>query len=623
MLAVDVGCEDLYRAYPDGTRRLESLKFSALKRKAGQVLGDATLRRWLVGRAVGRWPAPAPWRDGRPAYLASCTPPPAGTEPSLPWPASMTGDPGGPIDLLLPGRVVTINPGEEADFVRRTFDDIETSLGVHRFAWLQHIPANFDARWLGALWRAWVDAYGDQRSGWPWHPYTAAERSINIMHAADSFGLPGSPEASTQLLREHADHIFQNLEYFGDHHTSNHLANNGRGLLSLGVRLDLPHHAEAGARILIEEAKRIFLPSGMMREGSSHYHLLLAKNYIDAWLLARRYRAAATAALEEIAGRALAAASVLDLPGGMPLVGDVSPDCSPSHLVAVLSPDRCQGGWFSRLSIKDQQAITELRGRMAPPSSESLLEDGWGRLDYGAWALLTYLSPDGLPPMPGHGHQDAGSFELHHGEDAIFVDIGRRSYEGRGEVDCHATAHNGLTIDGLDPFPTNKPYYTASFRQLIAGRRPSCSISDGRVHIQHGGFGRRRGIAHATRTISFDGSSVRIEDRIEGRGRHIVKRFFHTPLDVQPAENGVELRAPKHLFGLHGPGNVGIATAERWPMYGTGCEINRIEFTEDVELPWRSEISLNIQSMSNDGSSGGDTMRGSDPFDSATESRSD
>ena len=89
-------------------------------------------------------------------------------------------------------------------------------------------------------------------------------------------------------MQAHAPAILGALEYFGDSYTSNHLANNGRGLFLLGLALGDAASADIGGRILLNEAKRIFLPSGVLREGSTHYHALLARNYAVAAEAARK-----------------------------------------------------------------------------------------------------------------------------------------------------------------------------------------------------------------------------------------------------------------------------------------------------------------------------------------------
>src|SRR5690606_15729932 len=136
-----------------------------------------------------------------------------------------------------------------------------------------------DPAWLTLLWQAWAERFGRPDDGWAWHPYSAAERVVNILDFAQRRGLPAPADHTAALLARHAPAIAERLEYFGEHHTSNHLSNNGRGLYRLGLALGLPAATEMGMRILLAEAERIFAPSGVLREGSSHYHLLLTRNY--------------------------------------------------------------------------------------------------------------------------------------------------------------------------------------------------------------------------------------------------------------------------------------------------------------------------------------------------------
>ena len=85
----------------------------------------------------------------------------------------------------------------------------------------------------------------------------------------------------TCCIAVHAYSILHRLEYFGEHHTSNHLANNGRGLYLIGAILNDEELLSLGGKILTAEIQRIFLPSGVLREGSTHYHALLAKNLVE------------------------------------------------------------------------------------------------------------------------------------------------------------------------------------------------------------------------------------------------------------------------------------------------------------------------------------------------------
>ena len=147
-------------------------------------------------------------------------------------------------------------------------------LAAHRFAWVPVAGVSVDADWVALLRQTWISGFGDVTSGWPWHAYTAAERTINIIDFSRRFGLPGDLGETRQILARHADIIRGNLEYFGEHYTSNHLSNNGRALLRIGTALGRADHAEAGAQIMVAEAGRIFGRSGVATRFKPGYELI-------------------------------------------------------------------------------------------------------------------------------------------------------------------------------------------------------------------------------------------------------------------------------------------------------------------------------------------------------------
>jgi hypothetical protein len=445
------------------------------------------------------------------------------------------------IVLPLPGEAVRVVPGEEEAVFRRRFGDIETLLGLHRFAWIPALGDTLDPDWVAALWRGWMRTSFAPRAGWAWHPYTAAERIINILDFARAYGLP---DGVREALLAHGPAIADSLEYFGDSYTSNHLANNGRGLYELGHALGDAASAALGERILIEEARRIFRPSGVLREGSTHYHALLARNYA---LAARR----GNPALREIAARALAVVPALTLPGGMPLIGDISPDVRPADL--------------------------RTEAPALPADRTALARDGWARIDAHGWSMLTYASPDGFPPVPGHGHQDMGSFELHRAAEPLIRDPGRGTYMHAHDVG--AAAQNGLSIDGADPYPNNRAYYDEAFRRRVAGAPPILQLGADEVVVAHDGFARLPGVGRATRRWRFHRDTVIVEDEIAGSGRHNIVRRLHT---TQPAGR----------LKLRGDGEMRTDDAVCWVAYSESLPATRIEFRTRVKLPARLRLEI-------------------------------
>ena len=573
-------------------------RLHTLNRKARQLGGDPILRRWLWERLLGRRPGGNSLASGRPPYLADYQPSPtpstfASTAPN--FQELPDSDPKGDLVLALPGETIRLSPGDEHALMMRDFVDTETLLGLHRFAWLPIIGNDIAPEWVAAMWRAWRGLHGAAaRTGWPWHPYTAAERVINILDYAQRHGLPGPRDDTLKCLAGHGEVIETTLEYFGESNTGNHLANNGRGLFLLGLALGIERYADIGGGILIEEGARIFGPSGILREGSSHYHLLLTRNYASAWLAARTNGRPETAALEEITKRAIAGLPHLVLPGGMPLIGDISPDCPPGFLAGLLPGGNKDRGWTGTRTAQERDALAELTNQAGNPPVKQLEQDGWWRFDSGHWAALWHVAPDGWSHMPGHGHQDLGGFEIHFDGAPLFRDTGRGAYGQDGEAAAYvsARAHNTLMIDDAEPYPPNKPYYDEAFRRGIDGAPPVMTRNADGLNLTHRGFRRINGIDAVTRNWRFDANAMFLTDHINGKGRHGIARRLHTTWPVEPAPGGVIIEGAGRRFRLTCDGAVAIEKSKCWLAYGEAVPATVIDIGMTAALPLETLLTV-------------------------------
>jgi hypothetical protein len=558
-----------------------------LLRKAKQLAADPTLLRFLVERALGRVARPAAFTPGHPPYLASLAleAPPEFRS----FIETMPGEPCRPLTLPLPGATVTLEPGRAEALFAMEFTDLETRLAVHRFAWLPLTDA--EPAWVTALWRAWAERFAIPDTGWAWHPYTAAERAINILDFARRHGLPGPAAATLALLAAHGPAIASRLEYGGEHYTGNHLANDGRGLYLLGLELGWEGCAALGRDILLNEAERIFLPTGMLREGSSHYQLLLGRGYLSAWLAARRHHRPEAATLAGIARRALGAAQRLALPGGLPLIGDVSPDCPPRFLACLLPGGDLGTGWGARLDDDDRAAVRALRDGAAPEGGE----DGWLRAEFGEWTGLWYAAPAGWPVMPGHGHQDLGACEIHWRGVPLVIDPGRGGYGESGAAALYRSAavHSTLQLDGGDPTPPNRPYYDDAFRARSGGAAPRLErLADG-VRLTHHGF-RRHGGREVERRWTFTQDGLETNDAVQGIGAPRISRRLVTPWPVRMEGGAALVHTPAGSLRVHADAPLSLTTLTRWTAYGEGQPAMAITADCGSLLPWRGRLSVEV-----------------------------
>lgn len=534
---------------------------AALVRKGRQVVKDGVLRRYLIARALGRIQPPPPFVPHQPPYLPGRVL--LSDAPDFAVAPDRSGD---PIRFVIHGRGFFVDPDHPGGLFDTLPTEIETTLALHRFAWLANARAG-DPATVAAVWRAWFARFGGSDDPWAWHPYTVVERAVALLDFTERHSWPGGDARA--ILTRHVEAIQARLEYFGEQHTGNHLANNGRGLAHLGLRLGDPALAELGLRILVEEARRIFLPSGVLREGSTHYHLLYAARYAEMAALASLHLRPEAETLTRVAARALAVIPHFLLPGGVPLVGDISPDISPVAL------------------------------RLPPLSdavdSDLLRRDGWLRFDRGDWAGLWHAAPEGWSHMPGHGHQDCGSFELHWRGLAVFVDPGRGAYGDEGEAAFYqsAQAHNGLVLDGVDPYPPNRPYYDDAFRRVVGGVPPALAVEGDAVRLGFAGY-LRLGAPSVTRRWTL-GAALVIEDAVEGTGRHRIERRLHTAFPVLPDGNGrVVIETPAGRLRAAADVPLALEARTRWLAYGEGVPATAIIAASDAALPWRGRLTVEV-----------------------------
>lgn len=563
------------------------MRLQNVKRKFAQLAADPVLRSWLLRRAFGLQAPPAPFAPHLPVYAWERLPLKVANAEWLDPPEEIT--PKEPSDSFvadLAGTEISINPAEPETFFNHLLDDIETDLARHRFAWLP-LHTTVPAAAFKSLWQTWRKRFFDS-DGIHWHPYTAAERAINVIDAGRRLGLPDAPGPLARDLGKHAEAIAERLEYFGDHDTSNHLANNGRGLYRIGCTLGDDAVRRLGFDILVNEAARVFLPGGMLREGSSHYHFLYLRNYLDVWLAAEAQgQDEEAAALAQVAERLMVAARHLVLPGGLPLAGDISPDCPPAFLAGL---ERGAGAWAATRDDEDRDRLQRFAETAGATNHDTLLADGWLRAGHGRWSALAHVPPMGWPFMPGHAHQDMGSAEIHVDGKPLFVDPGRGAYGETGDAALYRSAavHGTLRIDGADPYPPNKPYYDDAFRARHAGSAAAMRHPDG-FTIAHGGY-RRLGADDVRRRWQFEETEIRIEDGISGTGRHTVERALVTPLAVQIKDKLAIIGERFAVSAEDAAPRLDPVTV--WHAYGRGAPGTRIVFETVAELPWSGLITV-------------------------------
>jgi hypothetical protein len=123
----------------------------------------------------------------------------------------------------------------------------------------------------------------------------------------------------------------------------------------------------------------------------------------------------------------------------------------------------------------------------------------------------------------GHSHADTLSFTLSIGDREVLIDPGTYTYVGDPEARDRfrsTMAHNTISIDGMSQGqPSKSPFAWSS--------KPDCRLR----HWDSQGLAAAGECSYASflhrRALRIEGSTLLIEDRVEGEGTHEVAQFWH------------------------------------------------------------------------------------------------
>ncbi|MCH7486999.1 MAG: heparinase II/III-family protein [Proteobacteria bacterium] len=277
----------------------------------------------------------------------------------------------------------------------------------------------------------------------------------------------------------------------------------------------------------------------------------------------------------------------------MPLVGVISPDCPPPFLEGLTGDT--ERGWTGLLPERDRDALEGLGDAWPEADEAGLGEAGWWSARFGPWHGLWHAAPRGWSPMPGHGHQDCGGFELHYRNEPLFVDPGRGAYGETGEAALYRSGavHNTLLVDGLDPYPANKPYYDEEFRRRFGGPPPEVTRFEDGIGLTHHGYGRLGHVGAVTRRWRFSGRDFTIADRVEGRtGVRAITRVLVTPHAADLDEGAVTIQREGAAWRVRFDGECSLRPLTHWRAYGQGTPATAIEITVTADLPWEGTLTV-------------------------------
>ena len=428
------------------------------------------------------------------------------------------------------------------------FDDIEITVSIHRWNWLL-IDIDNEPNPLGYndglfLIRSWCSQFivGDNFTS---EAYTIGER---ISNAVIFFQVhkKSIPEDIHSVLDLFSRQVVEKIEYFSHGLTGNHAFNNARALYLFSDRINYADLRKFAIIVFKERLPNLVSEFGFMTEGSSHYHFLFTR-----WVLELIWKARSTddkevlQLLNPLAKKLIKNCWTFLTYGErsknwqIPIIGDISPDCSPQWLISLPWSILACSLYKPRFIPKPPEYIgwSKLFGgidahnlKIGTLKSNFSSNCGWNRIEMAGWTLFSYAPSNNGHMKSSHAHLDLCGFALYYLGDPIIIDIGRFDYTNSsiGRYGRSGEAHSSLTIDGLSPQVDNKfwmnPSYVKIFPKVIIDKKKS----EIHVTIYHDGF--KRGICKKLshkRQFVISKKSLIVYDLIEGNGKITVSNFFN------------------------------------------------------------------------------------------------
>jgi len=449
------------------------------------------------------------------------------------------------------------------------FDDQEDVFALHRFGWLLPILSRgttiAEFKNLKKLIINWIESnlYKESRSGWD--SYSVSERIVNWIFSLSALqSLPIKEDYSNsqiiQSLWEHVQVLLNGLEFRASA-TNNHLINNGRALYMSGAFLKCSEALETGREILKLTSRDMFTESGFLREGSSHYQILLARTFLEVlWCAERIDDKGFKDDIFDFTKRVAGCAQFFLSETPFPLFGDVSPDFSPDfHLglpeVAhfLLENEKHSSncdeiGWHTLFNFRDDTKYDIDNSTNNHSCNDKKLvahpDAGHYRITNSSYSIFIYTNPLGYVPEWSHGHSDIGGFILYWNHQPFLVDCGRFTFQdsSMGKYGRSVRSHNSISIDGYEPCVTHG---LNGFAQLMVREYveppPVVKLEENddsvKIRIEYCGFKRIWKDFRLRRTFCCEKNRMIIEDEISGNGTHLIETFFHLHPDVDIVSN--------------------------------------------------------------------------------------
>ena len=437
------------------------------------------------------------------------------------------------------------------DIMASAHQEEEYFFSLNRWYWLiydQEQLQQLSAEHIIQLAEFWILSNPYDSASPAWEPYSVSERVSSfcaaLMIKADHETireLIGTNKKVREFLLTSMRHLKSNLEYYPGGITFNHVVNDVKGILTAAVVLDKKADLEAAFKLLLEELDIIIDGDGFLREGSSHYQLIITRWICEInFLLQKAGQVDAekwlTPYCEKLVSKVyfFLGASLDFSRCKMPLFGDISPDLDPDWLIRYFGGNYGTQSWNYGRIIMDKTVPSGF-------SNGCYSFNEFTKMQHEDWILYIRHGKSHAAYFPNHSHDDFGTYVLYYKGINIITDPGRKDYAqafSQNEY-CGSSVHGTLTVNHVLTVLSNNYYYlTRAYKTAILKRETDALALTLTVHNSKA-FGAYR-LKHYQRRFSLDAQGLLVTDHIEGNGAYEMSTAIVLDKSIEVKENNTD-----------------------------------------------------------------------------------
>ena len=424
----------------------------------------------------------------------------------------------------------------------------EFQMMFHRWGWLLHSERNFsplDESASVAVCR-WIEEHRGSTDSSLWEPYSTGERVVNLLFWAHLNAMSELDGQLTKFVYDSLNHVYRQLEYYGNTRTNNHYINNARALLIGGAVLGEQSYLNAAVEIIRDFHARLVSSNGVLRERSTHYQVLYCSWLAEMEMFARLYEHSKISGwLQQLVAPVRMFTAAIADANWVPkvFIGDLSPDDTPASL---------------------GERMVWLCGSNESGCPDEVLADDWCIVRKHRWEFIASAPSQYPPAYPTHGHNDVPSFCLSFDAEPLFVDPGRYSYDPdpKSVEQIEALSHNLASWNGLSPCvpPLRPGFYLRPYAECTV----EYAITAHGISLRTDGPSRYAKGASYIRAFDFAPARLTCTEHFHGHEEGGVELVFvvdHAYAVTILSANLVHLASKKQGFQLRLPIGFKLSTA--------------------------------------------------------------